>query len=187
MSLQMNDNSGVYRPMNLYGLDSATQIDFQCQQFYRKASTILYYNAINETTGIAARKSDQAGWLGLAPIDGFYEKDLPKEYSLIYKLYSDRRIDHMIFSIYLAPDKSKKSTIKFGGWDQAGIAEGHNLTMFKGRFFSNSHANWELDWRGMKVGSTAITINGDATGSDKRVWARIDPYFPMIIVSQSVY
>lgn len=99
--------------------------------------------------------------------------------SLMYRLKNDKKIDNRIFSIYLSDDHDKKSTIKFGGWDQAGITMGQSLEMLKTNRNFNPPKNWDIDIKLVNIGSTK-------TNSENRL-GKIDPYYPMIYVPNNDY
>ena len=50
---------------------------------------------------------------------------------MLYHLKNDGKITHKIFSIYLDRNDSKKSSIKFGGWDEVGHHNESTLTWFE--------------------------------------------------------
>jgi len=100
--------------------------------------------------------------------------------SLLYRLKNDKKVDRRIFSIYISDDHNKKSTIKFGGWDQAGIATGQSLEMFQSKMPAGyKPIDWDLSMKSVSYGSTVLT-------SEKR-YARIDPYYPMIHIPDVEY
>jgi hypothetical protein len=75
-----------------------------------------------------------------------------------------------MFSIFVAKDDIKKSTIKFGSWDIAGIQNGTKMTAFRSRD-ANSY---DLNLLSIKLGDTLL--------NNVNRYAKIDPYYPMIYI-----
>ena len=67
------------------------------------------------------------GFIGLAP----YNMDMFKEFSFLYQLKKNGQIDHLSFSIYTREAASGVSVIKFGGYDEEGLAANTKLTVLR--------------------------------------------------------
>ena len=80
----------------------------------------------------------------------------------MFQLKEERKIDHNIVSVYSQISEgaasANSSFVKFGGWDQKAIADGHELQMFK----TINKTTWNLQTNGFKIGNQ--TINDVNTG-----------------------
>ena len=81
--------------------------------------------------------SEFDGFLGMAP---YSEKPEEKAYNFLWQLQYKKKIDNMLFSVFVSNDRGLTSHIKFGDWDQSAIVPGKTLQMFK----TNDINAWSL-------------------------------------------
>jgi hypothetical protein len=95
------------------------------------------------------------GFIGLLPWQ-YYEDE--KDSNFMYQLKNTGKIDHMIASFYITKSAGNSSSIKFGSYDEEGIAPGASLAMYRAR---------GLDWQ---LSAKDLSVNGhDLSGGKMRV------------------
>ena len=70
--------------------------------------------------------SKYSGYIGLLPHTS-REGDEIKDSNFLYSMWRKKFIDHMVVSFFVQNDSTKKSTIKFGSYDQIGLMPGKEL------------------------------------------------------------
>jgi hypothetical protein len=112
------------------------------QQYNRSAEfESIFLGVTQETPSISQIWN---GFIGIAP----YTANVTNQnYNFMYQLKQNGIIDNLVASFYIKAAQGNSSSIKFGSYDETGIAPGATLEMFA----TANKGTWNLNARNFKA------------------------------------
>ena len=121
-------------PVTYLGQIIRDNFNFFFQEYSRTTTFTQQFLAVTEENPNVPSVFD--GFIGLLPWQ-FYPDQ--KENNFMWQLKNTGKIDHMVASFYIKGSSGNSSSIKFGSYDEQGIAPGAQLAMYRARGIE-----WEL-------------------------------------------
>jgi len=92
--------------------------------------------------------------MGLAPAN---PSAANYESNFLVQLQKEKKIDHLVTSIYMRHNNGNSSNIKFGSWDSTGMAAGSSLRMVR----TASLDQWSIMADDYSIGGSKFLTNAD--------------------------
>ena len=127
-------------------------VRIQYDEIYSQETRTIFL-AIEDTTKFIS--SDYSGYVGLGPYSADSDN---KSFNFLYQLKKNGYIDYMAFSLYTREDinGTKSSTIKFGGYDEKGLAANERLTVLR----TINEKSWALEGQHIVIGGRLLRTTG---------------------------